>query len=48
MNTKYFRNLEIVGVFLVFGLATLLHFIYDLTDGSVFSILFGAINESVW
>lgn len=48
MNKKFFRNLEIVGAFLIFGLATLFHFIYDLTQGSVFSILFGAVNESVW
>ncbi len=48
MNIKFFRNLEIVGAFLVFGLSLLFHFIYDLTDGSVFSILFGAVNESVW
>lgn len=48
MNIKFYRNLEIVGVFLVFGLSVLFHFIYDLTDGSVFSILFGAVNESVW
>lgn len=48
MNIKFFRNLEIVGAFLIFGLSLLFHFIYDLTDGSVFSILFGAVNESVW
>ncbi len=35
-------------MFFVSGLATLLHFIYDLTDGSVFAVLFGAVNESVW
>lgn len=48
MNVKFFRKLELSGVPVIFALATLLHFIYDLTDGSVFSILFGAINESVW
>lgn len=25
-----------------------MHFVYSLTDGSVFSVLFGAVNESVW
>lgn len=48
MNIKLFKNLEIVGAFFLFGLATLLHFVYELTNGSVFSILFGAVNESVW
>jgi hypothetical protein len=40
--------LELTGTVFIFGLAALFHFIYDLTDGSVFSILFGAVNESVW
>ena len=48
MKVKFFRNLEIVGAFFVFSLAFLLHYIYQLTDGTVFSILFGAVNESVW
>lgn len=48
MKVKFFRNLEIVGAFFVFSLAFLLHCIYQLTDGTVFSILFGAVNESVW
>lgn len=48
MRVKFFRNLEIVGAFFVFSLAFLLHYIYQLTDGTVFSILFGAVNESVW
>lgn len=48
MKVKFFRNLEIVGVFFVFSLVFLLHYIYQLTDGTVFSILFGAVNESVW
>jgi hypothetical protein len=48
MNKRLFKNLELVGVFFIFGLATLFHYIYELTNGSVFSILFGAVNESVW
>ena len=48
MNKKFFRNLEIIGVVFIGGLATLLHFVYELTDGSIFSILFGSVNESVW
>lgn len=48
MNIKLFRGLEIAGTVFIFLLATALHFAYELTDGSVFSILFGAVNESVW
>ena len=36
MKVKFFRNLEIVGAFFVFSLAFLLHYIYQLTDGTVF------------
>ncbi len=48
MNTKKFKILEIVGVPIIYLIATFLHFIYDLTGGSTLSILFGAVNESVW
>ncbi|MBQ7134573.1 MAG: hypothetical protein IJO20_08805 [Ruminococcus sp.] len=48
MNIKKFMLLEIVGVPIIYLLATFLHFVYDLTGGSTLSILFGSVNESVW
>lgn len=48
MNNRKFKLLEITGIPVIFLLATLLHFVYDFTDGSTLSILFGAVNESVW
>ncbi|MDO4731267.1 MAG: DUF6512 family protein [Clostridia bacterium] len=42
------KNLEIAGIFFSFISATLLHFSYDWSGGNVLSIMFGAINESVW
>lgn len=48
MNNRKFKILEIIGIPVIFLLATLLHFVYDFTDGSTLSILFGAVNESVW
>ncbi len=48
MNNRKFKILEITGIPVIFLLATLLHFVYDFTDGSTLSILFGAVNESVW
>lgn len=48
MNQKLYKTLEIIGFFFTYLLAVFLHFAYDLSDGSVLSILFGAVNESVW
>ncbi len=48
MNKRLFKILEISGVFVIYLIASLLHFVYDLSNGSVLSILFGAVNESVW
>ncbi len=45
---KRFKKLEICGVFFIFSFAVLLHFAYELTNGSIVGILFGAVNESVW
>jgi hypothetical protein len=42
------KKLEIVGVFFVFLCGTLLHFLYNWTNGSTLGILFGSVNESVW
>ncbi len=48
MKARTFRILEIVGVPIIYLVATFLHFVYDLTNGSPLSILFGSVNESVW
>lgn len=48
MDKKLFRRLEIAGVFFTFFFAVFLHFIYDLTNGSIVSIIFGSVNESIW
>lgn len=40
--------MEIMGVLFTFLMGTLLHFVYTWSNGAVWSILFGAINESVW
>ncbi len=38
-----------ISVFLFTGAAgVLLHFLYDLTDGSIFVAPFSAVNESIW
>ena len=42
------KKLEIWGVFFVFISGTLLHFFYQWSNGSALSVLFGAVNESVW
>ncbi len=48
MDTRKFKLLEITGAIFTYLFAVLLHFVYDLTDGSILSIVFGAVNESVW
>lgn len=48
IGKKRFKALEICGVFFIFICGTLLHFLYEFTDGSVVGILFGSVNESVW
>ena len=48
MNRKRVVYSEAAGVVFVYALATLLHFVYPLSGGSTLSILFGAVNESVW
>lgn len=47
MPKKLLLRLEIAGPFIVFTLATLLHFSYDLSP-NVLTSLFGAVNESIW
>ncbi|MBQ8795606.1 MAG: hypothetical protein IJZ54_04205 [Clostridia bacterium] len=47
MQKKLFLRLEIAGAFIVFIIATLLHFLYDLSP-SVLTALFASVNESIW
>lgn len=39
---------QIVGFIFTSILGTFLHFLFDLTGGSVFAALFSAVNESIW
>lgn len=48
MNEKLFKRLEALGGAVVFAIASLLHFLYDFTNGSILGALFGSVNESVW
>lgn len=48
MDLKLLKKMELWGVFFIFITGTLLHFVYQWSGGSVWSILFGAVNESVW
>ena len=41
------KKIKIVGVFIIFGLSFLSHFIYKWMPNSIFSILF-PVNESIW
>ncbi len=47
MPDKRLLRLEIAGPFITFTLASLLHFVYDLSP-NVLTALFGSVNESVW
>lgn len=48
MDRNCLKKMEIIGVFFTFIGGTLLHFAYEWSGGAVWSILFGAVNESVW
>lgn len=41
------KKSKIIGVFIIFGLCFLFHFMYDFSDNLLFSILF-PVNESIW
>ena len=41
------RKIKIVGIFIIFGLSFISHFIYELVPNTLFSILF-PVNESIW
>lgn len=48
MIKKYFYKMEIIGVFFSLVLSVVLHYTYNISNGSVWSIMFGAVNESLW
>ena len=48
MNKRSVAVSEAVGIVVIYGAAVFLHFVYPLSGGSALSILFGAVNESVW
>jgi len=47
MSDKRFKRFEIAAPFVVFLLASLLHFIYDLVP-NILTALLGSVNESIW
>lgn len=47
MRKNLLLRLEAAGTFIIFILASLLHFAYDLSP-NVLTALFGAVNESIW
>lgn len=47
-SKKELFKLEIIGSIFIIIAGTLLHFAYDWSQRAVWSILFGAVNESVW
>lgn len=48
MNKVKFKKYEIAGIIFIYAGAVLLHFLFGLTGGNIFSILFASVNESVW
>lgn len=41
------KKIKIIGVFIIFGLSFLSHFMYEWIPNKIFSILF-PVNESIW
>lgn len=48
MDKRAFAISEAVGCVVIYAAAVFLHFFYQLSGGSPLSILYGAVNESVW
>lgn len=48
MDKKTAALSEAVGCVMIYCTAVLLHFVYPLSGGAALSIVFGAVNESVW
>ena len=41
------KKIKIIGIFLIFGLSVISHFMYEWFPNDIFSILF-PVNESIW
>lgn len=41
------KKIKIIGIFIIFAIACISHFIYDLFPNALFSLLF-PVNESIW
>lgn len=41
------KKIKVIGVFIIFGLSILYHFIYEISDNILFSFIF-PVNESIW
>lgn len=48
MDRKKAAISEAAGAVVIYAAAVFLHFVYPLSGASALSILFGAVNESVW
>lgn len=48
MNKRSAAVSEAVGIAVIYCAAVFLHFVYPLSGGAALSILFGAVNESIW
>ena len=48
MDKKSIAVSETAGAVVIYCTAVFLHFVYPLSNGSALSILFGAVNESIW
>lgn len=48
MDKKNIALSEAAGCVLIYSVAVLLHFVYPLSKGAALSIVFGAVNESIW
>ena len=48
MDKKSIAVSEAAGAVVIYCAAVFLHFVYPLSNGSALSILFGAVNESIW
>ena len=48
MNKKSIAFSEAAGSVFIYCTAVFLHFVYPLSRGAALSIIFGAVNESVW
>ncbi len=48
MNQRSVAVSEAVGCAVIYCTAVFLHFVYPLSGGAALSIVFGAVNESIW